>query len=54
MSLDVNVKGADILPSRNGGNRAKGTTAATDAWGNTGGQQDPGSWGNGPDSEPPF
>jgi len=54
VSLDVNVKGVDIMPSRNGGGqRSQGTTAATDTWGNAGGQDGSG-WGNGPDSEPPF
>lgn len=44
VSLDVNVKGVDIMPSRNsGGNRSSQETAAAT-----------GSWGNGPDSEPPF
>lgn len=43
LSLDVNVKGVDIMPSRNGGGRSSQETAAATA-----------SWGNGPDSEPPF
>lgn len=53
-SLDVNVKGVDILPSRkgSGGQGAQETAAATGTWG--GGSTDSGGWGNGPDAEPPF
>lgn len=47
LSLDVTVKGIDIMPSRNGGQRNGGQSSQ-------GGQQDAGGWGNGPDSEPPF
>lgn len=47
-SLDVTVKGIDIMPSRNGGQRSGGGQSSQ------GGQQDAGGWGNGPDSEPPF
>jgi len=53
VSLDVNVKGVDIMPSRNGGNRNTQETAnATASWGNSGGSSE--GWGNGPDNEPPF
>lgn len=55
VSLDVNVKGVDIMPSRNSsGRNSQETATATDTWGNTGGQSDASGWGNGPDSEPPF
>lgn len=55
VSLDVNVKGVDIMPSRKGGGGRSSdeTAAATGSWGNAGGGYS-GSWGNGPDSEPPF
>lgn len=62
-SLDVTVKGIDIMPSRNGGNGQQGNGGQRQG----GGQQDDpwaapgtnnagngGGWGNGPDSEPPF
>lgn len=59
-SLDVNVKGVDIMPSKNGGNSQGGNRG-----GNRPAQDDPwatpaanpnngGGWGNGPDSDPPF
>jgi single-strand DNA-binding protein len=60
VSLDVNVKGVDVLPSKNGGGQQGGNRSQQ------GGQSDPwgapaaqpanagGGWGNGPDSEPPF
>jgi single-strand DNA-binding protein len=61
VSLDVNVKGVDILPSKNGGGQQGGNRSQQGA----GQQDDPwatpaanpnngGGWGNGPDSEPPF
>lgn len=49
LSLDVTVKGIDIMPSRNGGQRNGGGQQSQGAQ-----QQDAGGWGNGPDSEPPF
>ena len=53
VSLDVTVKGLDIMPSRNGGGQRSGGQAAQGGgWG--GQQQDTGGWGNGPESEPPF
>ena len=59
-SLDVNVKGVDIMPSKNGGNSQGGNRS-----GNKPAQEDPwatpasaassgGAWSNGPQSEPPF
>jgi len=56
-SLDVNVKGVDILPSKNGRNAQPGnrTAAKDDPWATpTANPNNGGSWGNGPDSEPPF
>jgi single-strand DNA-binding protein len=54
LSLDVNVKGVEIFPSRNGGGQRQ-QTSATQQGGGWGGQQDnSGGWGNGNDSEPPF
>jgi single-strand DNA-binding protein len=59
-SLDVTVKGVDIMPSRNGGNqqagggqRSAGQQQQDDPWAaptasNSGG------WGNGPEQDPPF
>jgi single-strand DNA-binding protein len=52
VSLDVTVKGLDIMPSKNGGNRQ--SRPQEDPWAAPGGQSDGGGWGNGPDSEPPF
>jgi single-strand DNA-binding protein len=63
VSLDVNVKGVDIMPSKNGsgssqsGNRSNGaadrSSAQEDPWA-TPGVSNSGAWGSGPDSEPPF
>jgi single-strand DNA-binding protein len=44
-SLDVNVKGVDIMPARNGGQQGGGQRQQADTWG---GQQ------SNADSEPPF
>lgn len=59
-SLDVNVKGVDILPSRkgNGGQQrdntgGNGYRQEEDPWA-TPGVSNSGGWGTGPDSEPPF
>lgn len=54
-SLDVNVKGVDILPSRNGGGQqqARQSTPKDDPWA-TPTATNAGGWGSGPDSEPPF
>lgn len=55
VALEVNVKGVDIMPSRNGqqgGQRQGGQQS--DPWAAPGGQSNAGGWGNGPDSEPPF
>jgi single-strand DNA-binding protein len=56
VSLDVNVKGVDIMPSKNGGRQAAAATSAAkeDPWATPGVSNAGGSWGNGPDSEPPF
>lgn len=58
-SLDVNVKGVDIFPSRNGGGQQGGGGQRQQSgqqgggWG--GGNSNAGAWGNGPaDGEPPF
>lgn len=53
-SLDVNVKGVDILPSRkgNGSQGAQETAAATGGWG--GGNGASAGWGNGAEDAPPF
>jgi len=60
-SLDVNVKGVDIMPSRNGGNGQQGSGGQRqgggqqdDPWATPGVSNAGGQWGNGPDSEPPF
>lgn len=54
VSLDVNVKGVDIHPPKNGNGPQQGArTAKEDPWA-TPGASNSGSWGNGPDSEPPF
>ena len=55
-ALEVNVKGVDILPSRNGTRAQAAAGAQTqqdDPWA-TPGVSNAGNWGNGPDSEPPF
>jgi single-strand DNA-binding protein len=57
-SLDVNVKGVDIMPSKKGsGQEGSGSRsnapAKEDPW-STPGVSNAGGWGNGPDSEPPF
>jgi single-strand DNA-binding protein len=67
VSLDVNVKGVDILPSKNGGGQQGRQPGEASSWGGKGtAKDDPwaspaaqpanagGGWGNGPDSEPPF
>ncbi|MCY1243267.1 Single-stranded DNA-binding protein [compost metagenome] len=64
VSLDVNVKGVDIQPSKNGGgssqsgNRSNGgadrSSAQEDPWATPTSNNAGGGWGNGPDSEPPF
>ena len=54
-SLDVNVKGVDIMPSRKGGGgrNSDETAAATGSWGNAGGaQEDP--WATPASQDPPF
>jgi single-strand DNA-binding protein len=66
-SLDVNVKGVDIMPSKNGGGQQGGSGQRTQggfgSGGSGGAKEDPwatpgvsnsGGWGSGPDSEPPF
>jgi single-strand DNA-binding protein len=59
-SLDVTVKGIDIMPSRNGNGGQRGggqQSQQSDPWAAPGGQSDAnagGVWGNGPESEPPF
>jgi single-strand DNA-binding protein len=59
-SLDVNVKGVDIMPSKKGNQQQGGgfggnkpAVAQEDPWA-TPGVSNSGSWGSGPDSEPPF
>lgn len=58
-SLDVTVKGVDIMPSRNGGQQASGQRSAgqqqDDPWA-TPASSNSGGWGNGPgdNSSPPF
>jgi len=65
VSLDVNVKGVDIMPSKNGNQQRTQQASIANKWGNKpAAQEDPlatpgasntgGGWGNGPDSEPPF
>jgi single-strand DNA-binding protein len=58
ISLDVNVKGVDIMPSKNGGRQAASSTAAAkdDPWATPGVSDAGGGWGNGPDAngEVPF
>ena len=54
-SLDVNVKGVDIMPSKNG----NGSSQSGNDWNATQPGSSPirdgaGGWGSGPDSEPPF
>ncbi|QKY78992.1 ssDNA-binding protein [Arthrobacter phage Jinkies] len=53
-SLDVNVKGVDIFPSRNGGGQQRQAQASSGGgWGGDAGNG--GGWGNGPDAgDPPF
>lgn len=56
-SLDVNVKGVDILPSKNGGGqqqRSSNQNSSGGGWGNNQPAADPSGWGNVPDSDPPF
>lgn len=56
VSLDVNVKGVDIMPSRNGGgnqSQSRQSAPQEDPWA-TPAASNNGGWGNGPDSEPPF
>ena len=58
VSLDVTVKGLDILPSRNGGQRSGGQSSQggqqqDDPWA-TPAASNAGAWGNGPDNDPPF
>lgn len=59
-SLDVNVKGVDIMPSRNGGGQqggnrgGQGSGQQEDPWATPAASNAGGGWGNGPDSEPPF
>ncbi|MDQ5860651.1 MAG: single-stranded DNA-binding protein [Actinomycetota bacterium] len=62
VSLDVNVKGLDIMPSKNGGGQQGGnrgqqggqSASQEDPWATPGTNNAGGGWGNGPDSEPPF
>ena len=59
VSLDVVVKGVDILPSKNGGGQQQGNQQRTqtkqeDPWATPTATNNGGGWGNGPDSEPPF
>lgn len=61
MSLDVNVKGVDIMPSKNGGGQQQGSrqggqsAAKEDPWATPAANpNNGGGWSNGPDSEPPF
>ena len=62
VSLDVVAKGVDIMPSKNGGQKQGGgsgggnktATTQEDPWATPGVSNSGGSWGNGPDSEPPF
>lgn len=62
-SLDVNVKGVDIMPSKNGGGSSQSGNRSNGGAGRSSAQEDPwatpaatntGGFGNGPDSEPPF
>lgn len=62
-SLDVNVKGVDIMPSRNGGGQQGGnqgggyakTPAGEDPWATPAANpNNGGGWGNGPSQDPPF
>lgn len=54
VSLDVTVKGLDIMPARNGGNSGGQRPGGQSGRGGFGGQQQDDPWGNGPDQEPPF
>jgi single-strand DNA-binding protein len=56
VSLDVNVKGVDIMPSKNGGAQQRGQPQqASGKWGGTPAQQtNAGDWGNEGDKESPF
>ena len=61
VSLDVTVKGVDILPSKNSRNQSATSGGNGAAHGGLGGNQpatgnnSPDGWGNGPaDAEPPF
>lgn len=61
-SLDVTVKGVDIMPARNGrqdGAGQGGNQGNSGSWGDGQGQTGNNSpqgdaWGNGPDEQPPF
>lgn len=57
-SLDVNVKGVDIMPSKNGQRQGarQGTqqTAQEDPWATPGVSDAGGSWGDGGTNAPPF
>ncbi|WP_426940288.1 single-stranded DNA-binding protein [Pseudarthrobacter sp. S6] len=64
-SLDVNVKGVDILPSKNSNGQQRGNQQQSGGNRQPAAKEDPwatpavnpnngGGWGNGPDSEPPF
>jgi single-strand DNA-binding protein len=61
VSLDVNVKGVDVLTRSSGGQQqAQGggfggqQAAGGDPWATPGSTGNAGAWGNGPDSEVPF
>lgn len=57
VALDVNVKGVDILPSRNSGGQQQGSSSQNSSGGGWGGNQPTGGngWGQGgADTNPPF